>query len=280
MLRIVTSREGDEIEFEDWLLVRGNRESGSLIQGRIDKEGSVLGTIVKILAALPPEKLGESGTRGIIEGDQWNLDQRNGKIRNVVKLKLVKEKVAAKAVNLLALIDPKKHAVGAPGFGKWSLPGGLLMSSDKSFCRLQLPYAPPQEYRLEIVAARAQGDGGLATILVMGNHQTSAILGGEKMSRSGLILVDRKDLLLGDPNETSCAGNRFPDEKARKILYTVRKNHVSVSCDGKSIIDWKGDPRRLGLRPDQNIPDRGALYIDTTSSFVISKIEVTPIQDE
>jgi hypothetical protein len=51
---------------------------------------------------------------------------------------------------MLSLVDPSRDAVQ----GKWPVEAGALVSPEEYCSRLQIPYSPPKEYGLELVAAR------------------------------------------------------------------------------------------------------------------------------
>ena len=61
---------------------------------------------------------------------------------------------------------------------------------------------------------------------------------------SGLERIDGK---VSQDNETTHRGWRFVNGRRATITCEVRKGGVAVTCDGKRIVDWRGDPGRLSL---------------------------------
>ncbi len=62
-------------------------------------------------------------------------------------------KKKAKPIDLLKMVDPVRHAAG----GKWLIQKQGLISNSEGICKLMIPYQPPEEYDLEIVAQRVRG---------------------------------------------------------------------------------------------------------------------------
>jgi hypothetical protein len=74
------------------------------------------------------------------------------------------EKDWAKAVNLLALADPARDAAA----GSWSRRDGGLVSDAATYARLDLPWAPPEEYDVRVDFTRQSGTGDVNVMLVRG----------------------------------------------------------------------------------------------------------------
>lgn len=62
------------------------------------------------------------------------------------------------------------------------------------------------------------------------------------------------------------------------ILCSARREGVSVSVDGRKIVDWKGRFNRLSNFPDSSVNNPQALYLCANQSKVaFSKIVLTPV---
>jgi hypothetical protein len=62
------------------------------------------------------------------------------------------------------------------------------------------------------------------------------------------------------------------------LVYTVRRNGVEVTLDGRTVIDWHGDPKRLSMNEGWKIPDPARLSLNTFKTVCrISKIEMAPL---
>lgn len=178
-----------------------------------------------------------------------------------------------RAVNLLGRIDPKRDAVE----GDWRLIGKVLtFDGDKEWSRIQVPYQPPEEYDLTVVAERVRGTEILIIGLVVGGHQATVVLDGWGGGVSGLERIDGK---VSQDNETTHRGWRFSNGRPTTINCRVRRGGVSVTCDGKPIIDWKGDASRLSIVGGWKVPDDGQLFLGgwKGGAFRFRKLEVKEV---
>lgn len=176
-------------------------------------------------------------------------------------------------VNLLRQIDPVRDAVQ----GKWSVENGELVCQPGDAVRLQIPYVPPDEYDLRIVAERRAGNRGVALGMARGSTQWGAGFDyfPQDGYRSGLLLLDGVEIPKG-PHSVSGpvldAGRRY------EFLLQVRKTGVRVAVDGKAMIDWEGPFTRLGLPPNMKLPQPDTLWLASWGNRVhFSRIELTPI---
>lgn len=181
-------------------------------------------------------------------------------------------------VNLLALIDPKKHTL----VGEWKMHGASLVGSGTGKRpSLQLPYEPGEEYDLEVTCKRLGGDDHFCVGLVAGNRQVLALIDGTSKDGqgrvSGLHLVDQKN---SDDNATTVKGQRLKLNQTNTIIYSVRAGKIEVSFNGKVITSFKGDFSRLSLMKQHAVPNKKALflYMSPKSSFQIDRIVVTPMK--
>ena len=93
----------------------------------------------------------------------------------------------------------------------------------------------------------------------------------------GLGLID------GMPSyetETAKATEVFIGQAPARVLITVRRSHVTVTCEDRVLIDWLGDFGRFSLNPVWAVPDESALFVGSyNSSFAISKLRLVPISE-
>ncbi len=179
-------------------------------------------------------------------------------------------------VDLLKLLDLKKDAVA----GDWKLDGGKLVSPGLTFARVQVPYVPPREYDLTVVAEREEDPNSVAVGLAVGEQQFLAILEGKRDSefRSGLDMVGGKPFY---DNETTVKGRLLPDRGTFRIVCSVREKRVTVAVDGKKAIDWPADPKKLSLFKDWKLPRRDTLFLGSWSNVVtFHRLELTPVTGE
>lgn len=181
---------------------------------------------------------------------------------------------AKAAVNLLALVDPKRE----PSSGTWRLEKGILVSpvgAPTAF--MQIPYAPPEEYDLRLEAARREGHADLYVGLVGGGKQMLLHIDGGDGRSGGLQWIDDRDW---DNNETTYRNDRvFTDEKPRTIQISVRRESLTVSVEGKTLINWRADYKRV--KPVNAAENPSALYLgDWESSFAFTQLQVIPVSGQ
>lgn len=161
--------------------------------------------------------------------------------------------------------------------GEWELSAEGLHTPLMENARLQIPWRPPDDYELRVVAARKSPGGALFVGLVVAGRQTALALDGWG-GVSGMQVLD------GNPapwNETALKRPWFTDDKPRTIVCTVHRDGVRATCDGETVVDWHGDPQRLGREERMEVPDELGLFLsDWNGSFVISKLELTPLAPE
>jgi len=177
------------------------------------------------------------------------------------------------SVNLLKLIDPKRDSVS----GEWKLDSGALVSPRSSSASiLQIPYRAPEEYELKLVAARQAGDKDLYIGLLGGGRQFNVNFDGYASGDiGGLNIIDGRE---ADTNETRFKQKIFSDNRARTILVEVRKTVVTVSVEGRTVIEWKADYRKITPRRPGLVPNPSALFIgDYDTAFRITELWLTPI---
>ncbi|HUY89872.1 MAG TPA: hypothetical protein VMV10_14145 [Pirellulales bacterium] len=178
-----------------------------------------------------------------------------------------------KAIDVLKQIDPKRDAVA----GDWKLTDGVLVTPEDPFSRLMLPAPPSPEYQLTVVVERQKGDWGLGVGLVVDGRQVVACVDCFDGRNSGLELVDGKAC---NDNESTVKGRMLTDGRPSTLAYTVRRNGVKVSIDGRTLIDWRGDPKRLSMIEEWKVPDASRLSLNTFKTVCrTSKIELTPLSD-
>jgi serine/threonine protein kinase len=180
-----------------------------------------------------------------------------------------------RSVDLLERIDPARDSV----VGDWRLEGASLITPEEKWGRLQIPFSPPDEYCLELTAQRQSGRDSLAVGLVVGRRQVSVTFDGWPNQGPATVLetVDGPYPL---GNETALKTAVFTTAEPLTMLITVRKSHITVACNGRLLIDWKGDIDRLGLPVMWEVPARDQLFIGSFKSrFRISKMRLVPLSE-
>ena len=167
------------------------------------------------------------------------------------------------SIDLLKLIDPSKDSVA----GGWKLQEGQLVTTGRPFDRILIPYIPPEEYDVIVEAEREGGSNSLNLGLARGDTQFVVILDAviDGKFTSGLDLIDGQPLY---KNETTTQGALFETGKRSRIVCSVRASRITVSVNGKVVIDWNADYTRLSLYKDWRVPRKDTLFIGTWTGVV------------
>jgi serine/threonine-protein kinase len=182
------------------------------------------------------------------------------------------------SIDLLRLIDPKSDVVS----GEWRFEGtGLVLSQTSApQPRVQVPYAPPEEYDLVVIAERLAGSESLNLGISCRGYSSQVVIDGWPQDgfRSGLHYLDGRE---GRSNETTHKGRVLQNGKPSMIVCSVRFGMLTVSVDGMQVIDWKGNYSRLSMAKDWVVPDPKALWIGATSSpYRITRMWLMPVSGE
>ena len=180
--------------------------------------------------------------------------------------------VKERALDLLALVDPKVHAAA----GKWKKEGKALFGENSA--QLQLPYEPGEEYDLEVTCRRLAGNNAINVGLVVGGRQVAAVVDGwpNEGHRSGFYFVDKKS---GLDNVTTVKGQLLKGDQDHTLVYAVRSGKIDLSINGKITTSFKGNFARLSLGEGWGVPNKKALFLDigAGNSVQFSRIAVTPV---
>jgi hypothetical protein len=209
------------------------------------------------------------------------LEKAQPNATGVLKLKVEKklaeiEDAEPGVVNLLRMIDLKQDLIA----GDWSLDGGVLQCSPSEFSRMQIPYAPPEEYDLLLTIERKQGGDATAVGLVHGNANFVFWIDGHPADgwKTGFSMLDGKWV---NQNPTSLTGAQTTNNQPFTLLIALRKSGITVSLDGKVILTWQGNYSRLSPCPQFKSRDAKALMVGAFGCrTAFSKIQLTPVSGQ
>ena len=172
-------------------------------------------------------------------------------------------------INLLPLIDPKKHAVQ----GEWTTEKGALVSSGKGEERIQIPYEPPEEYDYQITFTKVGTNcvvqncvgGGQPFIWVMGDSGTFTF---HYVKGAGI----------GANKTTVKESSGISDKRKYVSLVKVRKTGAEAYLNGKLITKWQTDYSDLEPAGFWALRNRKCLGIGAGSTKVtIQAVEVKEV---
>jgi len=175
-----------------------------------------------------------------------------------------------KPVNVMQMIDPQKDTIK----GMWRFQRGVLVSAGGTLDRIHIPYVPPDEYTLEIVATRVSGSKGL-TIGLVARGKSFSVSVDCMGRRSGLDCVDGKSTFSGNASVRS--GQLLTTGKPSTINCHVHDKGVRVTVDGRVIIDWQEGFDRISTDKGWTPKDRRLPLVGTSTPYHIHSIMLTPI---
>jgi hypothetical protein len=181
------------------------------------------------------------------------------------------EQAPLSPVDLLALLELDNDSLR----GSWEIQAGALVSPTEIDALLQIPFAPPREYDLEMVIEWKDGPDGFGVGLAVPPAQVLAALDSHGHTLSGLTLVDGKT---AEANATTYRGRLFEKDRPVKFLFSVRRGRVEISADGRTIIEWTGDPKALSLRAPWTPRSREALFLcSLNGTYRVLRSVLTPL---
>jgi tRNA A-37 threonylcarbamoyl transferase component Bud32 len=151
------------------------------------------------------------------------------------------------AVDLLKSIDPARDARN----GSWKFSNGALIAdghSSSKMLRLDIPSELPEEYDLVAVVEREDETtaSDFFVTLVGGGHPFAFSIDAYAGTRSGIFDIDHQTPLEG---MSRAGGKFFRGGVPRTIVFSVRKDSLTVTADGHEFYVWKGGWNRVSLNP-------------------------------
>jgi hypothetical protein len=178
-------------------------------------------------------------------------------------------------VDLLKLIDVER----APSIGLFTREGKALITPKIPNARIQIPYIPPEEYRIAMRVERMGGMDSLVVYLVVQGRQCRVVFDGWTGSGIATSAIDLVDGRGGIQNETRTPGKILEQGVPAEIVITVRRGLVITEVNGKTIITFKGKPERLSLHPAEFLPNPDTLRVGSWDAVHrITKMELTPLR--
>ena len=166
----------------------------------------------------------------------------------------------ARALPLLPLVSPPIDALN----GEWTERDGRLTCGSKAFTKLQLPFAPPPEYDLQVVFVRKSGYGDVNLLLSNRGRQFLWAMGavGNSIFGFGTINGAWADVNPTTRHEADCivAGQVYT------VVVQVRATGIWAYVNGKLKSSWKTDYSDLGSDVNWGLPDAGRLGLGTYES--------------
>jgi WD40 repeat protein len=137
---------------------------------------------------------------------------------------------------------------------------------------VQIPVNPPREYRWIVEVEPLETPRGLVIGFPVGSRRAHFM--ADFNAASALEDVDGRSI---NNNATRREGNVLAKNKKSKIVGTVKKNQIVIAVDGKEIVNFTGDMKRLGQNRHWVTPDPHVFYVGGHSQHAISSMVLAPI---
>ncbi len=181
--------------------------------------------------------------------------------------KLVVER-AGDSIDLIKAIDLSRDVT----LGEWQQTPSALISARHS--RLYVPVKCPDDYQLNFTVRRLDHLDGLVIGFMMAGRQGMAAIECWDAKTSGLYVDGR----LANDNATTWRGPTQLDQRCR-ITMTIHPGHAHVAIEGKTIIDWHGNPEQLSLF--YGLGSRESVFLAAFDSLVVvESATLVPIKPE
>ena len=169
--------------------------------------------------------------------------------------------------DVLPLMDAERDALK----GIWGINKQTLLSPE-AWGRIYLPTVVPEEYTVSATVelpASNQGNFDICVGLVAGTSVFQFVSGH---GGAGLDAIDGRRF---NDGETRSASLLKPGIPAR-IDCTVTKSGVRAEVDGKTVVDWRGDVRRLSIPGEWAMADSRRLFLGSTCHLKIRDLKLGP----
>lgn len=177
-------------------------------------------------------------------------------------------------IDLLSLVDPAKDQVS----GEWSKADAKLTSPKAYGARIELPYQPPDEYELVVIAEPLDEPNGLILGQRSGGQRFQVLVNFAQKDANPVSAIENIDGKNVGANITTVQRQVLTQDRLSQIICTVKKGSVTVTCDGQQLIDWHGNSQRLSLSDYWKTPHDNSLFLGAYDCrFRIHRVTLTPL---
>jgi hypothetical protein len=181
------------------------------------------------------------------------------------------------SVDLLSMIDVEQDSVA----GEWRRVGNALESPKQFGARIEIPFEPPAEYELTVIATPLDEPNGLILGQLLEGHRFLALVNHNVQKEKAASVLENVDGRNVRSNATTLMANMLQKDRPSQILVTVRKGSVVVRCDGRTIIDWQGKSEQLSLGDYWKTPNANSLFLGAYDCrYLFSRVSIAPISGE
>ena len=173
-------------------------------------------------------------------------------------------------INLLPLVRVETPKDSAP----WTRDASGVLMKAGPFARTIVDFAPPEEYEVHADVVPISGKRSFIMGLSRGGKRFwIAVSGWEK----GLTKIEPTPTLGSGTAESTAF--QLEANKPASLVFTVRKDRVSMTADGKMLIDWQGDSTTLPEWGYWRLPESEKLAIGSwVGDMRLTRLELRPLR--
>jgi hypothetical protein len=165
------------------------------------------------------------------------------------------DKISIDEIDLIKVLRERKPW----SQGQWMITENSLESPKAFGARLELPYTPPEEYRLTLIVEPLDNPNGFLIGNIAGGNRFATLFhyrtpGGAK---SAIENIDGRNV----GNESTFSGDLFVKGRPSQVIVTVRDDGVRMDVDGYTIVSWKGRSGQLSLSDYWQTPQQRAMFL-------------------
>ncbi len=180
----------------------------------------------------------------------------------------------AESIDLLSMINVDHDAVA----GEWKKVNGVLDAPKLFGARIEVPFEPPAEYELTVIATPFDEPNGLILGQLMDGHRFLTLINHNVQQEAAASALENVDGQNVRNNATTLMADLLQKDRPSQIIVTVRKSSVVVRCDGRTIIEWQGKPEQLSLGDYWKTPNASVLFLGAYDCrYRFSRVSLTPL---
>lgn len=177
-----------------------------------------------------------------------------------------------KEIELIPILDTDRDAEK----GVWAISKNILHSPEAfgQFGRFSLPAVVPDEYTLSMnVEIDPSARGRQVLVVGLPTKESCCTI---PMVNDDCIGIEKIDGNRWNANETRQGGPYLFPGRSATLACTVTRRGIRMEVDGRTVIDWTGDLKRLSLQEDWAPIDARKIFLGTETHFKFRDIKLGP----
>jgi hypothetical protein len=167
------------------------------------------------------------------------------RLKNSVASGATTVQIGNTSVPVAAPLDLLRQESIAPRQGAIQWEGSSLVTTAAGACRLEFEPTLPDSYVVEARLARISDIESIAFSLSVAGSPCAVVIDGWPGSNGPYSGLDEVDGLRAKDSPLGVKGQQFRRDEMADLKIAVLDNRVIAVMDGRTIVDWTGDPSRL-----------------------------------